>query len=214
METNDPITRLLEMLEHPEAYSEQEIHDLIHHDEATRQAYEWMVTARQSYRQKEAERPADVDAAWQRFQKAHPQPKGRGMLVPSFYKKIAAIFLAAAFLGGLAWAISGPLTSSKEEKRQPAQVITPLPHREGQGGGSVRFDGLRLDSILTAVSEHYGKTVCYRNEEPRAMKLITTWNPADSLSAFIEHLNRFDYLHLTLQGDTIFVEYVEEEVAQ
>ena len=43
------------------------------------------------------------------------------------------------------------------------------------------------------------------------MKLITTWNPEDSLDAFIEHLNMFDYLHLTLRGDTIFVEQTGEE---
>ena len=43
------------------------------------------------------------------------------------------------------------------------------------------------------------------------MKLITTWNPADSLAAFIDHLNMFDYLHLTLQDDTIFVEQTGEE---
>ena len=43
------------------------------------------------------------------------------------------------------------------------------------------------------------------------MKLITKWNPADSLAAFIEHLNMFDYLHLTLEGDTVFVEYANDE---
>ncbi|MBR1800072.1 MAG: DUF4974 domain-containing protein [Bacteroidaceae bacterium] len=188
---------LLQMMEQPEQYTEQQWLDILS-DEECRELYTMIAMTQGA-----------VDAATP----LHDKRGARRVGWVSF-RKIAAIFLAAAFLGGLAWAISGPLTSSKEEKRQPAQVITPLPHREGQGGGSVRFDGLRLDSILTAVSEHYGKTVCYRNEEPRAMKLITTWNPADSLSAFIEHLNRFDYLHLTLQGDTIFVEYVEEEVAQ
>ena len=43
------------------------------------------------------------------------------------------------------------------------------------------------------------------------MKIITSWNPADSLTTFIDHLNMFDYLHLTLQEDTIFVESVNDE---
>ena len=79
---------------------------------------------------------------------------------------------------------------------------------------AVRFSGVRLDSILTVVSAHYGKTVRFLNEEPRTMKLYTTWNPADSLQAFIGHLNMFDYLHLTLQEDTIVVESTDEQDAQ
>jgi len=79
------------------------------------------------------------------------------------------------------------------------------------GPSIIRFDDVRLDSILTVVSAHYGKAVSFRNEEPRAMKLITTWNPDDPLTAFIDHLNMFDYIHLTLQNDTIFVEQTSEE---
>ena len=42
METNPNIIRLLEMLESPEAYSEQEIRDIINKDEETREAYRLM----------------------------------------------------------------------------------------------------------------------------------------------------------------------------
>ena len=206
METNDPIIRLLEMLEHPETYSEQEIHSLIHHDEATRQAYEWMVTARQGYRQKEAERPADVDAAWQRFQEAHPQPlpKGEGRFFPSLYRKIAAIFFAAAFLGGLAWAIS-PLLSSKGEKSQSA-LVTANPHPQEGTSSLVLFADVRLDSMLIVVAQHYDKTVSFGNDELKGLRIYTRWNPEDSLSVFIENLNELDGLQLMEQRDTVFVQ--------
>ncbi|MBR1800069.1 MAG: hypothetical protein IJ767_01030 [Bacteroidaceae bacterium] len=207
METNDPITRLLEMLEHPEAYSEQEIHDLIHHDEATRQAYEWMVTARQSYRLKEAERPADVDAAWQRFQEAHPLPKGGGRGGLLSYRKIAAIFLAAAFLGGLAWAIGGLLlTSSKEKRPQPTQVTAPSLIGRAGGESSILFADIRLDSMLTVVAQHYDKAVYFGNDELKGLRIHTRWNPEDSLAVFIENLNELDGLLLMEQRDTIFVQ--------
>jgi hypothetical protein len=127
-----------------------------------------------------------------------------------FIPKIAAIFLAAAFLGGLSFAAYRAFSASANSP-QPAQVTTPLSHREGLGGGSIRFSDIRLDSILNVISAHYGIIVCFRSEEPRSMKLITTWNPEDSLNAFIDHLNMFDYLHLTLRGDTIFVEQTGEE---
>ena len=79
------------------------------------------------------------------------------------------------------------------------------------GRSSVRFDDVRLDSILTVVSAHYGKAVTFRDEGPRSMKLITAWNPDEPLQAFIDHLNMFDYLQLTLQHDTIVVEQTSKD---
>ncbi len=147
-----------------------------------------------------------------KLRSATPLHHGRGTRRAGWVSHIAAIFLAAVFLGGLAWAISPLLTSPKGEEPQSAQVSAPsLTGRAGGESSLIRFSDIRLDSILSVVSAHYGKIVCFRNEEPRSMKLITTWNPADSLAAFIGHLNMFDYLHLTLQGDTIFVESTNEE---
>ena len=126
-----------------------------------------------------------------------------------FIRKIAAIFLAVAFLSGLAFAAFHFL--SPKTDNQSAEVTAPSLTERAGGESAIRFSNVRLDSILNVVSAHYGIIVCFRSEEPRSMKLITTWNPEDSLDAFIEHLNMFDYLHLTLRGDTIFVEQTSEE---
>jgi len=124
-------------------------------------------------------------------------------------RRIAAIFIAAAFIGGLVFAAWQALSSTKEQPTEEANCQ--LPTVNYQLSTPVRFSDVRLDSILSVVSAHYGKAVRFRDEELRGMKLITTWNPADSLSAFIEHLNTFDYLHMTLQEDTIFVESANDE---
>ena len=67
--TNENIRQLLEMLDHPEAYTEQEINDIINRDEDTRETYRLMVEAKRSSRNRQDETPVDVDAAWQRFAK-------------------------------------------------------------------------------------------------------------------------------------------------
>ena len=41
------------------------------------------------------------------------------------------------------------------------------------------------------------------------MKFIMTWMPDSSLTKFIDGLNMFDRLQLTLSEDTIFVEIQE-----
>ena len=146
------------------------------------------------------------------YQKPHTQPLRVKWLQLGQKFRIAAVFLGAVLLCGLAWAIIPRIISSHTDSPQSAQVTAPLTHRAGHGGGvSLRFDDVRLDSILTVVSAHYGKAVSFRDEEPRSMKLITTWNPDESLKAFIDHLNMFDYIHLTLWNDTIFVEQTSGE---
>jgi len=227
MDTNPNISRLLEMLDNPSAYSEQEILDCIHSDEETLATYRLMVAAKQAYRLKQTQQPADVEEAWQRLMreasnnpsaeddemKNQASSKTSRFILHSSFKKIAAIFLAVAFLGGLAWAFAPLLRSNQTtEPHQPTKVSAPsLTGRAGGESGLLSFSNLPLDSILAVVSAHYNCEVCFRDSAAMGMKFITTWNPEDSLTAFIEHLNMFDGLRLTLQDDTIFVESTNDE---
>ena len=193
METNDKLLTLLRMMDEPEAMTEAQLQELLS-DEEVRKAYDVMADCKKLYKKPQQE---PLSVKWlqlgQRF-------------------RIAAVFLGAVLLCGLAWAIIPHIISSHTDSPQPAQVTTPL-LRKGGEGSSVRFDDVRLDSILTVVSAHYGKAVCFRNEEAKSMKFIMTWDPDMPLSDFIDGLNLFDGLSLTLQRDTIFVETVEDKVS-
>ena len=94
----DNIRQLLEMLDNPEAYTEQEIQDIINRDEDTREAYRMMVEAKRSSRKHQANKPIDVDAAWQKFnQIIQPQQH-------SFdWMKLAASFIGVLLVSGIAF---------------------------------------------------------------------------------------------------------------
>lgn len=191
METNDKLLKLLRLMDEPEAMTEAQLQELLS-DEEVRKAYDVMADCKKLY-QKPQQKPLSVK--WlqlgQRF-------------------RIAAVFLGAVLFCGLAWAIIPHIISSHTDSPQSAQVSTPLP-RSGGEESSVRFDDVRLDSILTVVSTHYGKAVSFRDEEAKGMKFIMTWDPDMPLSDFIDGLNLFDGLSLTLQRDTIFVETTEDK---
>jgi hypothetical protein len=191
METNDKLLTLLRLMDEPEAMTEAQLQELLS-DEEVRKAYDVMADCKKLY-QKPQQKPLSVK--WlqlgQRF-------------------RIAAVFLGAVLFCGLAWAIIPHIISSHTDSPQSAQVSTPLP-RSGGEESSVRFDDVRLDSILTVVSAHYGKAVSFRDEEAKGMKFIMTWDPDMPLSDFIDGLNLFDGLSLTLQRDTIFVETTEDK---
>ena len=191
METNDKLLKLLRLMDEPEAMTETQLQELLS-DEEVRKAYNVMADCKKLY-QKPQQKPLSVK--W---------------LQPGQRFRIAAVFLGAVLFCGLAWAIIPRIMSSHTDSPQSAQVSTPLP-RSGGEESSVRFDDVRLDSILTVVSAHYGKTVSFRDEEAKGMKFIMTWNPDMPLSDFIDGLNLFDGLSLTLQRDTIFVETTEDK---
>ena len=128
-------------------------------------------------------------------------------------KRIAAIFLFAAFLGGLAWAIV-PLLHSRHTAEPPQPTTVSAPSLTGWAGGEsglLSFSNQRLDSILTVVATRYDREVCFRDTTVQALRLSTLWDAEDSLSVFIATLNEFDGLRLADERDTIFVESVAEE---
>ena len=205
--SNDNIRKLFDMLDNPAAYSEQEISDIINCDEETRETYRLMVEAKRSSRWKQPQQYVDVDVAWRRFEEKH-YPQERPL---HRWMRIAASFIGILFISGIAFAVIQFMRGHSVESQMPQMKETNTELANQEVSAPVRFENVRLDSILTVVSSHNGKRVRFRDEELRGMKLITSWNPADSLIAFIEHLNMFDYLHLTLQEDTIFVESANDE---
>ncbi len=191
METNDKLLTLLRLMDEPEAMTEAQLEELLS-DEEVRKAYDVMADCKKLY------------------QKPQQEPLSVKWLQPGQRFRMAAAFLGAVLLCGLAWAIIPHFISSHTDSPQSAQVTTPL-LRKGGDGSSIRFDDVRLDSILTVVSAHYGKAVSFRNEEAKSMKFIMAWNPDMPLSDLIDVLNLFDRLSLTLQRDTIFVETTEDK---
>ena len=205
----DKLEILLDMIEHPERYTEQQINELLT-DEEMRKHFDVMVRLRGAYdvmKVKSERMKSENNYLPKESNTVH---EGNSLFSFSTfhfsYKKIAAIFLAAAFLGGLAWALVPHLRSQRTaEPSQPTKESAPS--LTGRAGGeSVLFADIRLDSMLTVVAAHYGKAVFFGNEDLKGLRIHTKWNPKDSLEAFMESLNELDGLKLTEQRDTIFVQ--------
>jgi hypothetical protein len=220
---NEPKTDvLLRMMEQPERYTEEQWRDILSDNEC-RELYTLMALTRGSFDAAKADAELtdeEIEREWEKVMKVksekynlpeesdtvHERNSHFSFFTFHFsFKKIAAIFLAAAFLGGLAWAFVPRLLSPKTIVPQSAMVTT-LPLEGERGGGLLSFSNLRLDSILTVVAAHYECEICFRDTTAQALRLSTVWDRDDSLSVFLETLNEFDGLRLTDERDTIFVE--------
>jgi len=209
--SEENIRQLLEMLDHPDRYTEQEIQDIINRDEDTRETYRMMVEAKRSSRQRQDEKPVDVDAAWEKFNQKR-QTKQHSFS----WIKVAASFVGVLFVSGIAFAAiqivrhSQPQAPKTEEVKAvanpslsthhsslPADTIsTPQPKL---------YDNVPLGEILKELSAYYNIKVEYRNEDAPRLRLYYRWKPEYTLQNVVDVLNEFEWLQLELEDDTLFV---------
>ena len=220
--TNENIRQLLEMLDHPEAYTEQEIHDIINRDEDTRETYRLMVEAKRSSRNRQDETPVDVDAAWQRFAE---QNKTQSSILNSQIKKIAASFIGVLLISGIAFAaihivrhyVGGDVPTPPQEtqiveanqqvalddtvKVETTDTIAPRATME-----PVVFDNVPLEEMLPEIAAHYDATVTFANDKARQLRFRFVWNPLQDIGQVVSDLNQFESLTVTLKDNQITVE--------
>ena len=162
--TSENIRQLLEMLDNPEAYTEQEIQDIINRDEDTRKTYRMMVEGKRSSRQRQADKPVDVDAAWQKFNEIH-QSKSHGFgwikiaasltfgracscsyeqMQASLSSRLVASFIGILLVSGIAFAAIQIVRYTQQHTPKTEEVInTPKP------ASVTPTDTLTTDTIST-----------------------------------------------------------------
>ncbi len=212
METiNDNIRQLLEMLDNPEAYTEQEIQDIINRDEDTRETYRMMAEAKRSSRQHQANKPIDVDAAWQKFnQKIQPQQHSFGWM------KIAASFIGVLLVSGIAFAAiqivrytqqhtpktEEVINTPKSANVTPADTLTTDTIATPQ---PIIYDNIPLEKMLPEIAAHYDAKVTFVNDEARQLRFYFVWHPQKGIEKVVSDLNQFERLNITLNDNQITV---------
>ena len=210
--TSENIHQLLEMLDNPDAYTEQEIQDIINRDEDTHETYRLMVEAKRSSRHRQANKPVDVDTAWQKFNQIH-QPKRHGL----DWMKIAASFIGILLVSGIALAAihmvrqhqntdilkAEVINTPKPENITPTDTLTTDTKAHQQ---PIIYDDIPLEKMLPEIAAHYDVKVTFANEEVRGLRFRFVWNPQQGIDQVVSDLNQFERLTATLKDKEITVE--------
>ena len=209
--TSENIRQLLEMLDNPETYTEQEIQDIINRDEDTRETYRMMAEAKRSSRQHQANKPIDVDAAWQKFnQKIQPQQHSFGWM------KIAASFIGVLLVSGIAFAAiqivrytqqhtpktEEVINTPKSANVTPADTLTTDTIATPQ---PIIYDNIPLEKMLPEIAAHYDAKVTFVNDEARQLRFHFMWHPQKGIEKVVSDLNQFERLNITLNDNQITV---------
>lgn len=214
MEKNEKIQMLLDMQEHPENYSEQELKTMLK-DPEVRELMEATALLKQAMIWENSRKSTvNVDAEWQRFAGQHiadSKPR-RGWL------KVAAVFLGVLFVSGITFAaihIVRMVNSQKSqtvqtEQSMTAKASTTIPadtvKTDTIAPKIIRYDEATLQKILTDMGEYYRLRVELRNEDAKTLRLFFQWNQRQEASKVLEQLNTFERIHLVLNDSTIIAE--------
>ena len=198
---------LIDMQEHPENYSDEQLERMM----------------------AELDKEPDVDAAWKKTLSNSPL-KGENKKLPfqgnshsSLFtlhfslRRAAAVFVAIAFLGIMSLAgyrafFFKTTTDNRPQTTDTTAVKTERFYVDVQDGDTIfRFENIRLDSILAVVSRHYERQVIWGDKDLARLRFYITCRTSHTLREFVEMMNMFDGLRITQDLDILYVESDEKK---
>lgn len=219
--------QFLEMQEHPEKYTDEQIEALLADENIRAFAQELAMTKRAMMRNEAGE--VDVEEEWEHFSAQHPVPRQRSRM------KIAASIAGVVFASGLAFAATVQLgilpffgnkqpanpqpqirqttvaDSLKQVREQRKAVIdsltrTLLPQKDSIPVQPVVFENVSLKTIIETMAQYYHAEVKVLNPGAAHVRLFFKWDKQASLQQNIELLNAFDRVNLTYSDNTLTIE--------
>ncbi len=198
MTQEEKLQRLLEMQEHPERYTEEEIRQLMT-DEECRQLYEQMVRATDAIFSEKVTAKETTAIAQQRR-----------------WIQVAAVFIGVLMLSGIAYAaihIISNVGGNMKSPTQEARVSIQQPQRQNQATEEITdsipqtriFENVPLDEMVSELASYYNKVADVQNAQAHDLRLYYKWKLKDKIEDVMDDLNHFDHVNLVLEDDKLIV---------
>ena len=216
---------LLELQEHPEQLTDEQLQQILADDEM-RQLVQQLGFAKRAFKHDalKSDTP-DVDAEWEKFAASHSEeleildegeykPRLRAYLAP---RKIAASFIGVLLASGIAFAaiqVVRNISTPKPQQPTTEQMtdinpVAPLPADTVQADTipvePYVFNNVPLDSMLTAIAVAHNMQVEFENEAARQLRFHFIWKREDSLDRVVEKLNTFEAVNIVEEDKTLVV---------
>ena len=229
---------LLQMLEHPHDYSAAEWQQILEDDEC-RELYELMAKTRgalDAARACEQLTDEQIDAEWQRLESDIESPQLDGEMKKvkrepsdehphlrfSFsigrFRRIAAVFITALMLSGIALAAIHIVRQQAADKAKTTaqEMPTSVSHQPivpadtvttdtAAVAETVVFDNVSLDSIAKRIAAYHHLPMEIENDEARQLRFYYAWNQKDGLQEVVEKLNMFEHVTMVVENGKLIV---------
>ena len=216
---------LLELQEHPEQLTDEQLQQILADDEM-RQLVQQLGFAKRAFKHDALKNDTpDVEGEWEKFAASHSEeleildegeykPRLRAYLAP---RKIAASFIGVLLASGIAFAaiqVVRNISTPKPQLPSMEQVIDTKPvtslladtvKADTMPIEPYIFNNVPLDSMLTAIAVAHNMQVVFENEAARELRFHFVWKREDSLSRVVEKLNTFEAVNIGIEDKTLVV---------
>ena len=225
MEQQDNMHILLSMQEHPEQYTDEQLHQLIADNPELAEQLEQLALTKQAFVKHEAdEEVIPVEDEWQKFAAEHADefealdthaPHTATIQTRWQGKRLIGILLTA----GVAFAAIHivRMVSQSQQQMQSSQATSAKPATSAISTDTIQsdttisakpivFDNVPLDKMLSQIASYYDKEVVFQNVDARNLRFYFVWKPEDSLETVLHRLNLFESITIEQKSDKIVVE--------
>ena len=194
----DKIERIIDMTEHPERYTEDELRQLLIDDDEGNRIYKTLSELNVAF---------NMDSGMRLSQKTKKY---------HFINKAAAAIIAICLISGITYAavvlIQRPSVPAKIEATapsispSPATPVSDVPASSTQGPVVKTYEDTPLSAIVADIARAYSKLQAYRTQKADSLRLYFRLDTRRGLEKNIEELNTFENINIEINGDTLVVD--------
>ena len=194
----DKIERIIDMTEHPERYTEDELRQLLIDDDEGNRIYKTLSELNVAF---------NMDSGMRLSQKTKKY---------HFINKAAAAIIAICLISGITYAavvlIQRPSVPAKIEATapsispSPATPVSDVPASSTQGPVVKTYEDTPLSAIVADIARAYSKLQADRTQKADSLRLYFRLDTRRGLEKNIEELNTFENINIEIKGDTLVVD--------
>ena len=219
--------KILEIIDHQEKYSDEEIREILQ-DEECRKLYQTMVEVDSAL---ESPSPIiNVDEEWEKFSQEHQLQEEATQNAAqeaashpiTSWRKLAASIAGFVLISGIAFAAIHTYIKRSQEPTQ----ITADTHPEVIKSDSAKqvaakdslthpkpekpaihkiFENVAFEQMISEIASYYDLQVKFENNEDKTLRLYYEWNSHSSIENIVKELNQFENVNIELQQNELIV---------
>ena len=217
----DKFEKILDIIDHQEKYSDEEIREILQ-DEECRKLYLTMVEVDSAL---ESPSPIiNVDEEWEKFSQKHQLQEEATHPITSItsWRKLAASIAGFVLISGIAFAAIHTYIKRSQEttqvtadthpeviKSDSAKQVTAtdsLTHPKPEKPAIHKtFENVAFEQMISEIASYYDLQVKFENNEDKTLRLYYEWNSHSSIENIVKELNQFENVNIELQQNELIV---------
>ena len=196
----DKIERIIDMTEHPERYSQDELQKMLIEDDEGSRIYKTI---------------SEVNAALG-MEKDVKMKHASSKTASRFMQKVAAAIIGICLISGIAYA--AVVIMKKPSAPEETEVVAPVaPKTESSTVADTpvssssspivkTYEDAPLSEIVSDIARVFSKQHAYRSDKAKTLRLYYRLDTRRGLEKNIEELNTFENINIEINGDTLVVD--------